>query len=85
MGRGLPGATELDFAVNVAGNFVKLAVAKGSRIGLTTYDDSGCDHEPRNGFLTLARVKRRALAQRDRAERPLTASAPEAGRFGAAT
>ena len=41
MGRGLPGATELDFAVNVAGNFVKLAVAKGSRIGLTTYDDNG--------------------------------------------
>lgn len=40
MGRGLPGATELDFAVNVAGNFVKLAVAKGSRIGLTTYDDN---------------------------------------------
>ena len=41
MGRGLPGATELDFAVNVAGNFVKLAVAKGNRIGLTTYDDGG--------------------------------------------
>ena len=40
MGRGLPGATELDFAVNVAGNFVKLAVSKGSRIGLTTYDDN---------------------------------------------
>jgi uncharacterized protein (DUF58 family) len=40
MGRGLPGATELDFAVNVAGNFVKLAVAKGSRIGLTTYNDN---------------------------------------------
>jgi uncharacterized protein (DUF58 family) len=40
MGRGRPGATELDFAVNVAGNFVKLAVAKGSRIGLTTYDDN---------------------------------------------
>jgi uncharacterized protein (DUF58 family) len=41
MGRGLPGATELDFAVSVAGNFVKLAVAKGNRIGLTTYDDNG--------------------------------------------
>jgi uncharacterized protein (DUF58 family) len=41
MGRGAPGATELDFAVGIAGNFVKLAVAKGSRIGLTTYDDNG--------------------------------------------
>lgn len=41
MGRGLPGATELDFAVNVAGTFVKLAVAKGNRIGLVTYDDGG--------------------------------------------
>ncbi|MGZ4853379.1 MAG: DUF58 domain-containing protein, partial [Halobacteriota archaeon] len=41
MGRGLPGATELDFAANVAGTFVKLAVAKGNRIGLVTYDDSG--------------------------------------------
>jgi len=40
MGRGVPGATELDFAVNVAGTFVKLAVAKGSRIGLTTYNDT---------------------------------------------
>jgi uncharacterized protein (DUF58 family) len=41
MARGAPGATELDFAVNVAGNFVAMAVAKGNRIGLTTYDDGG--------------------------------------------
>jgi uncharacterized protein (DUF58 family) len=40
MGRGIPAARELDFAVNVAGNFVKLAVAKGTPIGLTTYDEN---------------------------------------------
>jgi uncharacterized protein (DUF58 family) len=41
MGRGPPGATELDFAVNIAGHFVKSAVATGNRIGLVTYDDDG--------------------------------------------
>jgi uncharacterized protein (DUF58 family) len=41
MGRGPAGATELDFAVNVADYFVASAVARGSRIGLVTYDDSG--------------------------------------------
>jgi len=41
MGRGPAGATELDFAVNVAGYFVTSAVSRGSQIGLVTYDDSG--------------------------------------------
>ena len=41
MGRGPAGATELDFAVNVADYFVSSAVARGNRIGLVTYDDSG--------------------------------------------
>jgi uncharacterized protein (DUF58 family) len=41
MGRGPAGATELDFAVNVAGHFVTSAVSRGSQIGLVTYDDSG--------------------------------------------
>ncbi|MGZ4891664.1 MAG: DUF58 domain-containing protein [Halobacteriota archaeon] len=41
MGRGPAGATELDFAVNVADYFVTSAVARGSRVGLVTYDDSG--------------------------------------------
>jgi uncharacterized protein (DUF58 family) len=40
MGRGPPGATELDFAVNVAGYYVKSVVAKGNRISLVTYDDT---------------------------------------------
>jgi uncharacterized protein (DUF58 family) len=41
MGRGPPGATELDFAVNVASAVVKSAIARGNRIGLVTYDDQG--------------------------------------------
>jgi uncharacterized protein (DUF58 family) len=41
MARGPSGATELDFAVNVASNVVKSAIARGNRIGLTTYDDQG--------------------------------------------
>jgi uncharacterized protein (DUF58 family) len=41
MARGPPGATELDFAVNVASHIVKSAIARGNRIGLTTYDDEG--------------------------------------------
>jgi uncharacterized protein (DUF58 family) len=41
MARGPPGATELDFAVNVASNVVKSAIARGNRIGLTSYDDQG--------------------------------------------
>jgi uncharacterized protein (DUF58 family) len=41
MARGPPGATELDFAVNVASHVVKSAIARGNRIGLVTYDDQG--------------------------------------------
>ena len=41
MARGPAGATELDFAVNVASQLVKSAVSKGDRIGLVTYDDNG--------------------------------------------
>jgi len=41
MGRGPPGNTELDFALNVAGYCIRSAVAKGNRIGLVTYDDRG--------------------------------------------
>jgi hypothetical protein len=41
MARGPPGATELDFAVNVASHIVKSAIARGNRIGLITYDDEG--------------------------------------------
>ena len=41
MARGPPGATELDFAVNVASAVVKSAIARGNRIGLVTYDDQG--------------------------------------------
>ena len=41
MARGPPGATELDFAVNVASAVVKSAIARGNRIGLVTYDDHG--------------------------------------------
>jgi uncharacterized protein (DUF58 family) len=41
MARGPPGATELDFAVNVASHIVKSAIARGNRIGLVTYDDGG--------------------------------------------
>ncbi len=41
MARGPPGATELDFAVNVASHVVKSAIARGNRIGLITYDDQG--------------------------------------------
>ena len=41
MARGPPGATELDFAVNVASYVVKSAIARGNRIGLVTYDDQG--------------------------------------------
>jgi uncharacterized protein (DUF58 family) len=41
MARGPPGATELDFAVNVASHLVKSAIARGNRIGLITYDDQG--------------------------------------------
>lgn len=41
MARGPPGATELDFAVNVASHVVKSAIARGNRIGLITYDDLG--------------------------------------------
>jgi len=41
MARGPPGATELDFAVNVASHIVKSAIARGNRIGLVTYDDHG--------------------------------------------
>jgi uncharacterized protein (DUF58 family) len=41
MVRGPPGATELDFAVNVASQVVKSAISRGSRIGLVTYDDQG--------------------------------------------
>jgi hypothetical protein len=41
MARGPSGATELDFAVNVASAVVKSAIARGNRIGLVTYDDHG--------------------------------------------
>jgi uncharacterized protein (DUF58 family) len=41
MARGPPGATELDFAVNVASYVVRSAIARGNRIGLITYDDQG--------------------------------------------
>jgi uncharacterized protein (DUF58 family) len=41
MARGLAGAAELDFAVNVASIVVKSAIAKGNRIGLITYDEQG--------------------------------------------
>jgi uncharacterized protein (DUF58 family) len=41
MARGPSGATELDFAVNVASAVVKSAIARGNRIGLVTYDDQG--------------------------------------------
>ncbi len=41
MARGPPGATELDFAVNVASHVVKSAIARGNQIGLFTYDDQG--------------------------------------------
>jgi uncharacterized protein (DUF58 family) len=41
MARGPPGATELDFAVNVASYVVKSSIARGNRIGLVTYDDQG--------------------------------------------
>ena len=41
MARGPPGATELDFAVNLASYVVKSAIARGNRIGLVTYNDQG--------------------------------------------
>jgi uncharacterized protein (DUF58 family) len=41
MSRGPPGATELDFAVNVGSHVVKSAIARGNRVGLITYDDQG--------------------------------------------
>lgn len=41
MARGPPGATELDFAINVASHVVKSAIGRGNRIGLVTYDDQG--------------------------------------------
>jgi uncharacterized protein (DUF58 family) len=41
MGRGAPGHTELDFAVNIASYFVKFAVSKGSKVSLVTYNEDG--------------------------------------------
>jgi uncharacterized protein (DUF58 family) len=45
MGRGVPGHTELDFAVNIASYFVKFAVSKGSKVSLVTYNEDGIVHD----------------------------------------
>jgi uncharacterized protein (DUF58 family) len=45
MARGVPGHTELDFAVNIASYFVKFAVSKGSKVSLVTYNEDGVVHD----------------------------------------
>jgi uncharacterized protein (DUF58 family) len=45
MARGVPGHTELDFAVNIASYFVKYAVSKGSKVSLVTYNEDGIVHD----------------------------------------
>ena len=45
MGRGAPGHTELDFAVNIASYFVKFAVSKGIKVSLVSYNEDGIVHD----------------------------------------